>query len=82
MYPPPRGERWLARIETAISKLADDAARWPEADEANLLGRDLRSCLVGRGRHVYRILFLIDADRVIVVQVRHAAQDSITEVDL
>lgn len=76
------GDRWLARVEDAILKLAHDAEQWPEADEAALFGKDVRCRLVGRGPHVYRILFLIHADEVNIIRVRHAAQDYLAEDDL
>jgi plasmid stabilization system protein ParE len=74
--------RWTAGILAAISALAHDADRWPEAHEAAKLGRDLRCKLFRRSRHVYRILFNIDGDVVNVHRVRHAAQDDLDEDDV
>ena len=76
------GQRWRDQVETAIRALANDADQWPEAEEAEPLGRDLRCRLIGRRRHIYRILFTINENTVTVHQVRHAAQDSVTEDDL
>lgn len=75
------GELWLARIEAAFQKLANDAERWPEAEEAGLFGLVLRCCLVGRRPHVYRILFRYNDATVEIVKVRHAAQDYLNEDD-
>ncbi len=62
--------------------LAKDARSWPEADEAALLELDLRCRTVGRGRHVYRVLFTVDGGTVDVFRIIHAAQDYLTEDDL
>lgn len=74
--------QWNARIIAAIHALAQNAEQWPEAHEAEKLGRDLRCRLYRRGRHVYRILFTIDGQTVNVLRIRHAAQDDITEEDI
>src|SRR5262245_48981170 len=74
--------RWLAAIQATIARLATDADQFPQADEAAALGIDLRELHHGRQRHVYRILFTVDADTVNVLRVRHAAQDHLTEDDL
>src|SRR5258708_2395915 len=74
--------RWRHRIDEVINSLAQDADRWPEADDATDLGDKLRCRLFGRRRHVYRILFVIDGQTVNVLRVRHAARDYVTEDDL
>ena len=75
-------DRWLIAIQTTIARLATDADRYPEADEAADLGIDLREQLHGRRPHVYRILFTIIGDTVNVLRVRHAAQDRLAEDDV
>jgi plasmid stabilization system protein ParE len=74
--------QWHERLRAKIARLAEDARIWPEADEAALVGRDLRMMLFDRRRHVYRILFTIDGDTVNVLRIRHAAQDALTQDDL
>ena len=74
-------DRWSSAIVSRIASLADNAEQWPEADEAAELGRNVRCQLLGRGRHVYRILFTIDDQTVNVLRVRHAAQNSLTDND-
>jgi plasmid stabilization system protein ParE len=74
--------RWNARIEAAIDRLATEAERWPQSDDAAELGIDLREMPHGRRPNVYRILFTIDGDVVNVHRVRHAAQDRLTQDDL
>src|SRR4051812_19817680 len=74
--------RRRTQIEKVIRDLETDADQWPVADEALELQRDLRFRLVGRRRHVYRILYMIHQDIVTVYRVRHAAQDWLTADDL
>ena len=71
--------RWVTTIGAAIARLATEADRFPQADEAGDVGLDLREMLHGRRPHVYRILFTIDGDTVNVLRVRHAAQDHLAE---
>jgi plasmid stabilization system protein ParE len=74
--------RWSAKLRMAIHSLALKAEQYPEADEAKELNIDLRMMLIGNRSHVYRILFRIVENVVIVYRIRHAAQDQITEEDL
>jgi len=76
------GSRWLTKAHAGIAALANDAEQWPQAEEAHEVNRDLRCRLFGRRRHVYRILFIIEGDNVIVHRIRHAAQDYLAEDDL
>lgn len=75
-------DRWNDDIITAISKLTRRADQHPEADEAAHLGVALRCKLQGRRPHVFRVLFTLTDDAVVVHRVRHAAQDQLTEDDL
>ena len=79
---PSSAARWRARIEAAIRALADDADIWPEADEAAEVELDLRCKPFDRRRHVYRILFTIEADSIVVHRVRYAAMDWLTKDDI
>jgi plasmid stabilization system protein ParE len=75
-------DRWLARIQTAIGRLATDADRHQQAEEAAELNIDLREVLHGRRPRAYRVLFTIDGDTFHVLRVRHAAQDRLAEGDV
>jgi plasmid stabilization system protein ParE len=74
--------RWQNRLTRAIQSLTSLPGRCPQADEAVDLGIDLRELISGRRRNVYRILFTIDGNTVIVLSVRHAAQDRLTPDDI
>lgn len=75
-------DRWNDDIIAAIAKLTRRADQHPEADEAADLGVTLRCKLQGRRPHVFRILFSLTDDAVVVHRVRHAAQDRLDEDDL
>ena len=70
----------MDRVE---AMLAFDPHRYPQADEAEELGLDLRELSIGVGRGTaHRVLFTIVGDSVIVQRVRQAAQDRLTDDDL
>jgi plasmid stabilization system protein ParE len=85
---------WLARrsqaaagklrdsLLDAISSLEEDPERCPEAPEAKWYGPGLRQLLHGKRRIMYRILFEIRGDVVVVLRVRHSAQDLLSPEDL
>ena len=75
--------RWTEAFESALERLAANPARFGRAPEAEILGRDLRQILFRtRHGHVYRAVFMIDADEVRVLYVRAPGQDSLTPDDL
>jgi plasmid stabilization system protein ParE len=72
---PAAAARWYTGIEKAISKLDKLPERHPIAhDETEQLGVTLRQMLYGRRRGVFRILFSIEGDTVILHHVRHCAR--------
>lgn len=75
-------DRWLAAAEAAVQSLANHPHQHPEAEEAVEFGIDLRVCLHGRRRQVFRILFTIQGKTVNVLRVAHAVQDRLTVEDL
>ena len=79
---PAAAARWQDRIQASIDSLAVHPERCPEADEVASLNLDLRVLLSGRCPHVYRILFRIVGQSVLVYRVLHAARDSVKFGDL
>jgi plasmid stabilization system protein ParE len=59
----------------AIRSLEENPERCPEAPEAEWYGPGLRQLLHGKRRGIYRILFEIRGDVVVVLRVRHSAQE-------
>jgi len=68
-------ERWRDGLIRAISSLADNPLRCPEAPEAGEYGPGLRELYYGKRRNTYRILFEVRGDVVFVLPVRHGRQD-------
>ena len=74
--------RWRAALLARVATLEQSPDRCPVADEAGDLGLDLRQLLFGKGRNVYRILFTIQSQTVVIHRVRHAAQDRLNLGDV
>jgi plasmid stabilization system protein ParE len=68
-------EQWLEGLIQEIDTLKTAPARCPLAPESDVFDKPIRQLLYGKRRGVYRILFLIQADEVLVLHVRHAARD-------
>ena len=78
-----QAERWYAGILAAIDSLDTKAARYPLARENESFPYDLRTMNFGIGnRPTHRVLFTIRPDAVVVLSVRHAAQDDVTPEDM
>jgi plasmid stabilization system protein ParE len=67
-------DRWRDALLEAIDSLAEDPERCREAPEAEW-HPGLRQLLHGKRRQVHRILFEIRGNTVVVLRVRHSAQD-------
>ena len=79
---PTFGHRWFRSVMNRISTLQVQPRRWALAVEHEIFPEEVRQLLHGQARNVYRILFTIREMRVIVLYVRHSAQDPLTEEDL
>jgi plasmid stabilization system protein ParE len=69
-----QANRWRNALLAAIDTLADNPDRCPEAPEAGW-HEGLRQLQFGKRRQVHRILFEIRGQTVVVLRVRHSAQD-------
>jgi plasmid stabilization system protein ParE len=72
--------RWRTSLLEAIDTLEEHAERCPEAPEAEW-HEGLRQLLHGKRRQVHRILFEIREQTVVVLRVRHSAQDFLEPED-
>lgn len=72
---PQAAARWNHRLLAAIDSLETNPERCPEAPEAEWYGEGLRQLLHGKRRSAYRVLFAIRGDEVVILRVRHSAQD-------
>jgi plasmid stabilization system protein ParE len=75
---PTVADRWLAGLHKAMNTLRKSPRRCPVAAESDRFPEEIRELLHGRRRrHVYRILFTIREDLVVVLYVRHGARDEL-----
>jgi plasmid stabilization system protein ParE len=72
---PVSADRWRDSLLAAVASLEENPERCPEAAEAEWYGPALRQLLHGKGRYVHRVLFEIRGDVVIILRVRHSAQN-------
>jgi plasmid stabilization system protein ParE len=70
--------RWRNSLLRAIDDLEEDPKRYPEALEAEWYGEGLREVTFGKRTNVYRVLFEIREELVVILRVRHAAQNPLT----
>jgi plasmid stabilization system protein ParE len=74
---PPAAERWRVGVWAVISSLKTLPERFGEAPEAEWYGSELRQTFYGKRRGMYRILYEVRGQEVIVHRVRHGRQDLI-----
>lgn len=78
-----QAERWYAGIRQAISTLNQRPERYPTAPENSDFSYELRELHYGLGaRPTHRVVFTIVKQTVIVLAVRHGAQDQLHPDDL
>jgi plasmid stabilization system protein ParE len=75
--------RWLAGLRKRIASLSKSPDRCPRAAEHAKIGSDLRELHFGLGaRPTHRVIFIVRADFVLILAVRHMAQDELSATDL
>jgi plasmid stabilization system protein ParE len=78
-----QAQRWYRSIYVVIQGLKTSAPRCPAAPERDLVPTGLFQLTFGVGRRrTHRIVFTIVRSDVIILRVRHAAQEALTEDDL
>ena len=81
-HAPSTAARWYAGLEKAIAELRQNPERHPLAeDESRHVGIVLREMLHGRRRNVYRLLFSVEGETVVLHEIRHSSRGSATESD-
>ena len=78
---PAAAQRWRNSFLKAVTSLEDNPEGCPEAPEAEYHA-GLRQLLHGKRRQVHRILFEVRDDTVVILRVRHAAQNLLGPSDL
>lgn len=72
---PAAARRWYRQLRQAIESLANHPGRCPLAPENEYFEEEIRHLLYGRRGGVYRILFTIREETVLVLAVRHGAHE-------
>lgn len=72
---PQRASSWITEIENKVMKLDQFPEAHPFARENDNHDVELRQLVFGRGRNKYRIIFTVQSKEVVVLDMRHAAQD-------
>jgi len=72
---PTGAARWRESMLKAAATLADKPKRCPLAPESSLHPAELRHLIVGNRRSAYRLLFEIRGRTVVILRVRHSAQE-------
>lgn len=70
--------RWYRGLRHAIDSLAVFPARCAVAPEDTHFTEEIRHLLYGRRRGVYRILFTLRGETVVVLAIRHGSQQPLT----
>jgi plasmid stabilization system protein ParE len=65
------GLRWFEGLRDAIASLESAPLRCSIARESDAFPFEVRQLLYGKRPHVYRVLFTIEEDLVIVLHIRH-----------
>lgn len=66
---------WYAGLMDAIRTLRQFPTRCPVIPESSAFNEEIRQLFYGKGRGMYRILFTIEGNRVVVLRILHTAQD-------
>jgi toxin ParE1/3/4 len=74
--------RWYVAILDRIETLRDHPLRCPLAPETESFEREIRQLLHGRRGGVYRVLFAVEEERVVILSVRHGARAPLAPEDL
>ncbi|MGD9721093.1 MAG: type II toxin-antitoxin system RelE/ParE family toxin [Pirellulales bacterium] len=78
-----QADRWYECIRLAILDLADRADQFAIAPESDLVATGLRQRNVGIGRRpTHRVVFTVTSEEVVVIRVRHLAQDALMQSEV
>ena len=77
---PSRAAKWYRGLLAAMESLRENPLQHGFAPEREILHVELRQMLYGKRRNVFRILYTVDADTVVILHIRHAAQQLLSEL--
>jgi plasmid stabilization system protein ParE len=73
------GLRWFEGLEEAVASLSKMPLRCPLAPENRRFPFDVQHLLYGRKPHVYRIVFTIECERVVILHIWHGRRRRLGE---
>ncbi|HEY6342228.1 MAG TPA: type II toxin-antitoxin system RelE/ParE family toxin [Bryobacteraceae bacterium] len=73
------GLRWFEGLEEAVASLCKAPLRCPLAPEGKRFPFEVRHLLYGRKPHVYRIIFTIEGERVVILHIWHGRRRHLEE---
>jgi plasmid stabilization system protein ParE len=65
------GLRWFEGLEEAVASLSKMPLRCPLAPENKRFTFEVRHLLYGHKPHVYRIIFTIEGERIVILHIWH-----------
>lgn len=78
-----QASRWYRGFWAAMLKLETNPRRHPLAAEDGLVSYEIRQLNYGLGRRpTHRALYTIDGDKIVILRVRHLAQEPLEDDDL
>jgi plasmid stabilization system protein ParE len=72
------GLRWFDGLQKAIETLSEHPHRCGLARESESFGFEVRQLIHGRKPHLYRVLFTIEGDTVVILHIRHGRRLPVT----
>src|SRR4029079_14322535 len=76
-----RGETWFQGLTDAIFSLEEFPRIGSIAPESEDIGREIRQLFHGKRRQMYRILYEIQGETIMILRIRHTAQAPIDAAD-
>jgi plasmid stabilization system protein ParE len=73
--------RWRTRLFNRLADLSHSSEVWPLSEGKGLAELGIREFLVHHWRHVYRVFYTTEKNRVLIHRIRSAAQDELTVED-
>jgi plasmid stabilization system protein ParE len=79
----PQADRWYAGLTKAIADLSENPQRHGQSRERQRFAYEIRDLLFGLGRPpTHRAVFTIRGEEVVVLSVRHVAQQELSPEDI
>ena len=77
-----RANRWRDRILSTLDTFEENPERFPLAPEDQFYEGAVREFLAGKRPHLFRILFEIRVETVVILRIRHTKRDKLRPEEL